>query len=147
MKYIYELSNDQIIALLRGAVQNVGILRNGNQIVKTDQKLDGVPALSEVPAEVEEYALQRKAADLKIRAPQSVTIKQARLALIEAGLFEHIEQVIENETDVKLKQTLKTEWEYMLHLERDNALLSKVAKKVGISDMQIDELFIRAAEL
>lgn len=147
MQYIYELSNEQIISLLRGEAESIGIMRNGNQIVRTDRPLEGVTPLNEVPAEVKEYADEIRAGYLKQIAPKEITIKQARLALLKAGLLESVEQAINNEPDETLKKTLQIEWEYMLHLERDNALLAAVAQRLGLSDMQIDELFIEASKL
>lgn len=75
---------------------------------------------------------------LSTYVPPSVTARQARLALLEAGLLDDVELIVKNESRV-----VQLEWEYATYIERDNLLL----KLLNISEEQIDQLFIRANQM
>lgn len=70
--------------------------------------------------------------------PPSVTARQARLALLEVGLLDDVELIVQNES-----RAVQLEWEYATTIQRDNPLLSLL----NLSESQIDQLFIRANNL
>lgn len=78
--------------------------------------------------------------------PQHVTMRQARLALLGAGLLAGIEAAI-NALPSPQKEAARIEWEYSQEVQRHNGFVSALAPVLGLSDGQIDALFIAAAQL
>jgi hypothetical protein len=74
--------------------------------------------------------------------PGSVSPRQARLALLRAGLLDQVEMAIKAGT----KQA-QIEWEFGLEVRRDHEWLAAVAGQLGLSDAQVDDLFRAAAAL
>lgn len=79
--------------------------------------------------------------------PVSVTPRQAKLALLSAGLLDDVEAAIEAIADATTKRVAQIEWEYAQEVRRDWPLLNAVAAQMGMTDAQIDELFTLAATL
>jgi hypothetical protein len=74
--------------------------------------------------------------------PQSVTPRQARLALLAAG---HLAAV--NAAVAAAGPQAQIDWDYALEIRRDNALIASMAASLGLTDAQIDDLFRAAAVL
>jgi hypothetical protein len=73
---------------------------------------------------------------------QSVTMRQARLALLDAGLLPAVEAFI-----AEAGEEERIEWEYATEVYRDNPLFARVAEALDLSDQAIDQLFATAAAL
>lgn len=82
----------------------------------------------------EEEAENRRRA----RIPTVVSMRQARLALLGAGLLDDIEAVIAQQS-----AAAQIEWEYAQTVERTHPLV----QSLGLSEAQLDELFLQAASL
>lgn len=78
--------------------------------------------------------------------PAEVTMRQARLALLAAGLLDDVEAAIAG-MDEPAKTAAQIEWEYSNALQRDNALVAVLGPALGLSENQIDSLFRAAAQL
>ena len=78
--------------------------------------------------------------------PVSISMRQARLALLQAGLLSAVEAAINDLTEPD-KSAARIEWEYATEMRRDHALIAALAVEMQLSDQQIDELFIAAAGL
>lgn len=78
--------------------------------------------------------------------PQSITMRQARLALLNAGLLDDVEAAIITMDEPQRTQT-QIEWEYAQTVERDNALVAALGPMLGLDDAAIDSLFSMAATL
>ena len=74
--------------------------------------------------------------------PQQVTMRQARLALLKAGLLDDAEVVI-----AAAGREAQLEWEYTSVVERSNPVIAIVQQQQGVTDEQIDDLFREAAKL
>ena len=74
--------------------------------------------------------------------PQQVTMRQARLALLRAGLLDYAEAVI-----AAAGREAMLEWEYAAEVERSNPIITLIQQQQGITDEQIDDLFREAAKL
>ena len=74
--------------------------------------------------------------------PQQVTMRQARLALLSAGLLDDVEMVI-----AAAGRAAQLEWEYAAVVERSNPAVAAVQQQHGLTDGQIDDLFREAAKL
>ncbi len=97
------------------------------------------------PNRINEY--RRIDDQLVITPPQTVTPRQAKIALLQAGLLDEIETVIASIPDETTRRIAQVEWEYAQEFRRDWQLLNQLAEQAGISQDQIDELFIAAAQI
>jgi len=77
--------------------------------------------------------------------PQIVTNAQLRQALIQSDIsIANITNFINAIEDVKQKETFQSLWEYANTFERFNPLLIQMATLLGITEEQMDNLFILA---
>ena len=74
--------------------------------------------------------------------PQQVTMRQARLALLSAGLLDDVEMVV-----AAAGRAAQLEWEYAAVVERSNPAVAAVQQQESLTDEQIDDLFREAAKL
>ena len=74
--------------------------------------------------------------------PQQVTMRQARLALLSAGLLDDVEMVI-----AAAGRAAQLEWEYAAVVDRSNPAIAAVQQQEALTDAQIDDLFWEAAKL
>ena len=75
--------------------------------------------------------------------PKVVTMRQARLALLQSGLLQTVTDAILNGTD----EAMKIEWEYATEVKRDWNSLVALTTALGITDLQLDDLFQLASTL
>ena len=78
--------------------------------------------------------------------PTSVTMRQARLALLGAGLLDDVDAAIAALPSPQ-KEAAKIEWEYSQEVRRHNGFASVLAPMLGMSPEQTDALFVQAATL
>jgi hypothetical protein len=78
--------------------------------------------------------------------PQQVTMRQARLALHSAGLLAGVDLAIAGMTE-PAKTAAAIEWEYAQTVDRASGLVPAMATALGMTEAQIDDLFIAAAAL
>lgn len=76
--------------------------------------------------------------------PHSVTRFQAMAALDEAGHLDAIEAIIADSATPRLYVLA---WRNALTFERDSQTLAALATMLGLTDADLDALFIRAAEI
>ena len=79
--------------------------------------------------------------------PASVTMRQARLVLLDAGLLDDIDIAIAAILDPIQKRKAQIEWEFSNEVQRYNGVVSYLGPALGLSELQIDQLFINAATL
>ena len=79
--------------------------------------------------------------------PHAVTMRQARLALIDAGLLDDIEAAIEAIADSTQRAKARAEWEYSNDVRRDHPLVNAVLSAQGKDSGEIDDLFRAAAAI
>jgi hypothetical protein len=78
--------------------------------------------------------------------PQVVTMRQARLALLSAGLLAAVESVIDA-LESPQKETARIVWEYAQEVRRTDPLVQMLAPALNLSEEAIDSLFTVAAGL
>lgn len=79
-------------------------------------------------------------------APQTVSMRQARLALLGAGLLTHVNDALAVMPGIE-GEAARIEWEYATEVERDSALVTGMTAALGLTEAQLDALFIAAAAL
>lgn len=74
--------------------------------------------------------------------PTVVSMRQARLALLQEGLLNNVNSAIEqgNEAD-------KITWEYATEVNRSDSLVQNMAIALQLSKTQLDDLFLLASTL
>lgn len=82
-----------------------------------------------------------------VRVPASVTMRQARLALLGAGLLDDVDAAIASIPDETTRRAAQIEWEFSNEVQRNNSFTSLLGAGLGLSSAQIDALFIQAAAL
>jgi hypothetical protein len=75
----------------------------------------------------------------KVPVPQSVSPRQARLALLAAGLLDDIEEAVKSNREWQIS------WEYATEVSRNSPLIQAVGK--DMTEEQLDQLFIDASKL
>jgi len=78
----------------------------------------------------------------KARIPKSVSMRQARLALLAADLLDTVDAAIN-----QAGGAAKIEWEYAATVERDSTLVSGMTAALGLTEQQLDDLFLAAGAL
>lgn len=78
--------------------------------------------------------------------PQTVSMRQARLALLGAGLLAKVDQLVANLPDPPREAAIQ-EWEYSSEVRRDSTFIASLAPALGLTEAQIDQLFINAAQI
>lgn len=80
-------------------------------------------------------------------APRVVTMRQARLALLDAGLLDDVDAAITAIAEPGQRRAAQIEWDYSSEVHRDKQLVAMLAPALNLTDDQLDELFITASEL
>ena len=78
--------------------------------------------------------------------PASVTMRQARLALLQEGLLDDVETAI-NALPEPQQSAARIEWEYSNEVQRHNGFVEQIGPMLGLTSQELDELFILAATL
>ena len=79
-------------------------------------------------------------------APSSVTMRQARLALLQTGKLADVSTAIASLPSPQ-KEAAQIEWEYSNEVQRGNAFVSMLGPALGLTEQQLDDLFTLAATL
>jgi hypothetical protein len=87
-----------------------------------------------------------RADEMRARVPQSVTMRQCRIALLGAGLLEAVQSSIASMPGADGERA-RIDWEYALEVRRDWPLIAYMAGDLGLTDEQVDELFVTAATI
>lgn len=74
--------------------------------------------------------------------PASITPLQARKVLRSAGLYAAVQAYVATLTEAE-----QDEWEYAISIERSNPIIIGGALAIGLSEAQVDQLFIQGATL
>ena len=82
----------------------------------------------------------------KAKVPASVTMRQGRLALLAAGKLAQVDAAIASLPEPQ-KSAALIEWNFSNELQRGNAFVATLGAALGLSDAQVDQLFITAAAL
>lgn len=78
--------------------------------------------------------------------PQAVSMRQARLALLGAGLLSQVNTAIASMPGAE-GEAASIEWEYAQEVRRDSALVQSLVSALGMNDAGLDALFTAAAAL
>lgn len=77
-----------------------------------------------------------------VQVPQVITIRQAKLALLAAGLLDDVDAAV-----AAADRATQIEWEYATEVHRDWPTIAAVSVAAGMTGEQVDALFIAASAL
>lgn len=78
--------------------------------------------------------------------PEKVTMRQARLALHGAGILPQVQPAIDALPEPP-RTLAQIEWDYSSEVFRNREFVNMLGSQLGLTDEQIDQLFIQAATL
>lgn len=78
--------------------------------------------------------------------PTSITMRQTRLALLQAGKLSAIDTALASLPSPQ-KEQAQIEWEYASEVQRDNPLIGQLMSVLGMGETELDALFIEGAKL
>ena len=78
--------------------------------------------------------------------PTVVTMRQARLAMLDAGILTSVSDALAAMTG-PAGEAARIEWEYAAELKRDHPLVASLSAALGLTSAQLDGLFTVAAGL
>ena len=80
--------------------------------------------------------------EIVISIPQEVTKFQAKVALYQAGMLEAVEaEISKPETQMEMKLA----WQDAQTFKRTSSFVNGMASLLGLTDQQVDDLFVLAA--
>jgi hypothetical protein len=83
----------------------------------------------------------------QVYVPESIAMWQARQILIEDDLLDTINAILASIPDERARKLAQAKFEYSSTVRRDDALVKQVIPKLGKSEADIDQMFIRGAAL
>ena len=78
--------------------------------------------------------------------PLSVSMRQARIALLREGWLDQVQPII-SAMPSAVKEEAEINWEYSTSVARNSTLVKALSAALGLTDSQLDDLFILAATL
>lgn len=105
---------------------------------------DGISRMSMLASLVPDGASILPYPTQAISIPDSVTMRQARLALSEAGLLSSVNAAIAS-MEGRQKEVAEIEWEYAQEVQRNSGLVPVLGASLGLSEKDLDNLFLRAS--
>lgn len=79
--------------------------------------------------------------------PQVVTMRQARIALINHNLVETVEAAIDAIPDAIQKNIARATWDHSIEVQRHQPFVLMISEAIGLNSSALDALFIEAAKL
>lgn len=79
--------------------------------------------------------------------PVMVTMRQARLALLHAGLLDDVEAALLAMGDTVEGKAARIEWDYSSEVFRDKPFVQQLSAALGMAPDQLDTLFATAGTL
>lgn len=139
-RFIYPEETYDDVEVVSESTKNTGLPildANGNLQLDSNENVireaeNWVTLRAEYTIEITDYVF----------VPQSLTPRQARLALNHFNLRQAVETAIAN-----ADQNTKDEWEFANEIRRDWATLTAMVTLLGLTSSQIDDLFIYGANL
>lgn len=105
-----------------------------------DGLADGMDAMT--PEEVEAHINP----SLESSPPNVVTMRQARLALFGAGLLGGVESAIDALEEPQ-RTAARIEWDYSSEVYRNKPFVAVLSQSLGLSEHDLDGLFLAASAL
>lgn len=99
------------------------------------------------PEEEAAIIAERQAEAARVDVPESVTRRQAKQALLLAGLLDDVQPAIDAIPDAGQRAFIQIEWDDSQMFERNRATLIALGTAMGLDSDDLDQLFISASQL
>lgn len=99
-----------------------------------------------VNGEVKEVQEDLPIIELPVSIPSIVTRRQARRALLQAGLLGQVDIAIDAIPDEETRSAMRIDWEDATEFKRDDETLIALAAALDLTAEQLDALFIQASQ-
>lgn len=116
---------------------------NKQQRVKSWEPTGEVPV---IPEGFELYTDQGTPVIEAVDVPQAVTMRQARLALLAAGLIDQVEAAIDALPEPP-RTAARIEWDYASEVHRASEFVTLLGAALELDKQSLDDLFLKAREL
>ncbi|MDT3722899.1 hypothetical protein [Pseudomonas oryzihabitans] len=90
--------------------------------------------------------LQASSSPAAPAVPIAVSMMQARLAMLDAGVLDKVQTAIDAMVGAD-GQAARIQWQFAMEVRRDWPLVATLQKSLGLTDKQVDELFLTAAAI
>lgn len=87
-----------------------------------------------------------ESAELPTPVPNSVTMRQARLALLNTGKLQAVNTAVNAMNGIE-GAAAQIEWEFSSEVHRNRPLVLSLAPVLGMTSQDLDDLFIAASQL
>ena len=134
-----------VVGTITGQSASTVALNNPGLLVAEDESgLDQVVGMSYADGVLsgEPMPVEQPAPNI----PQAVTMRQARLALLSAGLLSTVDATITAMPGTE-GDAARIDWEYAQEVQRSFGLVPAMGQVLGLTDAQLDALFVAAAAL
>lgn len=84
--------------------------------------------------------------ELDALIPMEVSMRQARLAMLDAGIIASVDTAIAALPSPQ-KEAAQIEWEYATTVRRDSTLVATLATSLGLTEQQVGNLFTAAGAI
>ncbi|KAB2906624.1 MAG: hypothetical protein F9K35_00670 [Burkholderiaceae bacterium] len=138
MTAIYKLTHEDYVIRVDGVVIST---------VDTPEQPNTNPDFIEYRNWLEEGNVPDPADPPPLIVPTAVTMRQARLALLGAGLLDDVGPAIAAIPDASTRREAEIEWGFSNELQRGNPFVAQLGVALGLTSEQVDSLFIQAKSL
>jgi hypothetical protein len=83
---------------------------------------------------------------LTLPAPTVISMRQCRLALLSAGYLAQVESAL-SALPSPQKEAALIEWEYATEVQREHPMILAIGQAIGLTDAQLDDLFVAGSLL
>ena len=80
-----------------------------------------------------------------VYVPARVTMRQARLALLGAGLLDSVEAALDAMAGTNEGKAARIEWDHSQFVERNRPFVLQIGSALGLDAAALDQLFVTAA--
>jgi hypothetical protein len=112
-----------------------------------DESATDVPGVLAVLTQAEWEALHAYELLARNPVPASVTMRQARLALLAVDKLDDVAPTIAAIADSTQRRKAQIEWEFSNEVQRHHGFVTVLAPALGLTDAEIDDLFRLAVTL
>lgn len=114
---------------------------------QTEKLAPGAPVKQDGKWVMQQIVVPLTAEEIKARVPHKVSRRQARQALLLAGLLDLVPSAIAAIPEPTQRRLAEIEWEDSLEFERARPLVIQIGTYLGLDETALDNLFIKAAKL
>ena len=120
-------------------VENRGPIDPSGQIYHRSESVD---------LQFNHYVISYTAIDIPVYMPSEVPARSLRLSMIQNNVtLQSVQDMIDAIVDPVEKETITAYWEHSVNFHKDHPLLLQWATQLGLTQQQMDQIFIDAGQI